>query len=183
MALNGWIKIKGVVGNLLGFDGGDGPQLKNASGVIEARNSGDSAYVVVRGADPSAANDLVTKSYGDTNYVDAGGALKLVEIPIAFGDAGSAVDSTFAGAVGGRVAWVKVDITTAFDADTDIEVGDTGDADRFVVAGDVKEQKVDLYEFPQYTDTIASVFRVTLAASAATAGAGRVLIAYSVPQA
>ena len=40
-----------------------GPKVKNASGVLEARNAADDAYAVIRGADPSGANDLVTKGY------------------------------------------------------------------------------------------------------------------------
>jgi hypothetical protein len=40
-----------------------GPKVKNASGVLEARNAADGAYVVMRGADPSGVNDLVTKGY------------------------------------------------------------------------------------------------------------------------
>lgn len=43
-----------------------GPLLKNSSGVIEARNSADSAYAIVRGGTPSGSNDLGTKGYVDT---------------------------------------------------------------------------------------------------------------------
>lgn len=43
-----------------------GPQIKNNSGIIEARNNADSAFTVVRGASPVADNDLVTKLYADS---------------------------------------------------------------------------------------------------------------------
>jgi hypothetical protein len=59
-----WSKFRGTAEAYwqLGFGG---PQLKAASGVVEARNSADTAYAVVRGADPSAASDLATKTYVD----------------------------------------------------------------------------------------------------------------------
>ena len=40
-----------------------GPQLKDDTGEIDARNAADAAYVNVRGADPIIADDLVTKRY------------------------------------------------------------------------------------------------------------------------
>lgn len=43
-------KIRGIVGNLFQFDGGDGPQLKNSSGVIESKNSDDSDFALLRGS-------------------------------------------------------------------------------------------------------------------------------------
>jgi hypothetical protein len=43
--------------------GKGGPRLKNNSGVVEHRNSADSAFVIVRGAHPIGENDLVTKRY------------------------------------------------------------------------------------------------------------------------
>jgi hypothetical protein len=59
-----------------------GAKVKNSSGVVEARNNGDSAYAVVRGADPVNANDLVTKQYLEAhaaiavigNIYDSGGS-------------------------------------------------------------------------------------------------------------
>jgi hypothetical protein len=179
-ARNPWVKFLGIVGTLLEFDSGDGPKIKYDT-QLRIRNAADSADAVLSGADPAAAQDFVTRAYHDAN--PPSGALSCIEIPFTFSDAGSAVTSTFAAAVGGRVTMVKVEITTAFDADTDIEVGDTADADRLVVAGEVKEEKLGLSEFPQYTDTVADNFDVTLAASAATAGAGRCLIYYTVPTA
>lgn len=43
-----------------------GPQLKNNSNVLEARNNPDSAFSLVRGATPVGSNDLTTKQYVDT---------------------------------------------------------------------------------------------------------------------
>ena len=54
------------VSNVLEFSKG-GAKVKNSSGAIEARNNGDSAYAVLRAADPVAANDVVTKQYLEAN--------------------------------------------------------------------------------------------------------------------
>jgi len=43
-------KLRGIIGNLFQFDGQDGPQLKNNSGVIEARDNTDAAMALMRGA-------------------------------------------------------------------------------------------------------------------------------------
>jgi len=43
-----------------------GPLLRNVSGVIEARNSADSAYAIVRGATAVGNSDLAPKAYVDT---------------------------------------------------------------------------------------------------------------------
>jgi hypothetical protein len=43
-----------------------GPRVKDNSGAVEFRNQADDDFVVVRGADPVAANDFVTKRYMET---------------------------------------------------------------------------------------------------------------------
>lgn len=70
-------KIRGVIGSLFqvgSTDATPGPNLKNNGGVLDVRDSGDAAYVNVRGADPVIADDLVTKRYGDANYLGGGAA-------------------------------------------------------------------------------------------------------------
>lgn len=62
-----WSKIRGTVETIFQLGLG-GPQLKNNAGVIEARNAGDSAFAVARGASPVADNDLTTKQYVDTLF-------------------------------------------------------------------------------------------------------------------
>jgi hypothetical protein len=54
-----WSKIRGTVEAAFQLGLG-GPQWKRNVGVIEARNSADSAFAVVRVADPVAADDAVT---------------------------------------------------------------------------------------------------------------------------
>jgi len=60
-----WSKVRGTIESVFQL-GLAGPQLKNNSGVIEARNVNDSAFVIVRGNSPVADNDLTTKQYVDT---------------------------------------------------------------------------------------------------------------------
>lgn len=43
-------KIRGIIGNLFQFDGQDGAQLKNNSGVIEARDNTDANMALLRGS-------------------------------------------------------------------------------------------------------------------------------------
>lgn len=173
-----WSKIKGIVGNFFYFDGGDGPLIKNNSGVVEFRNNADAAYNIVRGATPVAANDLATKAYVDGAE---SGEINVIEIPITFANAGSTVSSTFAGAVGGRVIEAGVIVDTAFDVGVTFKLGDSGDDDRFIVSGDVKLDKSRYFTFPQYTNTIAAVFDAVLGAGAPTVGAARVVIKYVSP--
>ena len=61
-------RVIGTVSSFFQIGGPGGPRLKNDTGDIDARNSGDSAYVNVRGADPVAANDFVTLEYANDNY-------------------------------------------------------------------------------------------------------------------
>jgi hypothetical protein len=58
-------KLRGTIETIFQL-GLDGPNLKNNAGVIEARNSGDGAYAIVRGASPVGNNDLANKTYVDT---------------------------------------------------------------------------------------------------------------------
>lgn len=46
--------------------GKGGPRVKNNAGVVEARNTADNAFAVVRAADPVALDDVVTKRYLET---------------------------------------------------------------------------------------------------------------------
>ena len=49
-------------------------QWKDNSGLFEARDNTDAAFVVVRGASPVAANDFVTKSFLTLQNAYNGGA-------------------------------------------------------------------------------------------------------------
>lgn len=60
-----WSKIRGTLEALFQIGGPSGPNLKNNSGAIEARNSGDTGFAIVRGLAPVGDNDLATKAYVD----------------------------------------------------------------------------------------------------------------------
>lgn len=60
-----WSKIKGTIESTFQLGLG-GPVLKNASGAVEARNSADTGYAIVRGATPVGDDDLTTKMYVGT---------------------------------------------------------------------------------------------------------------------
>lgn len=60
-----WTKIRGTVETYWQIGLG-GPLWKANTGIVEARNAGDSAYAIVRGAEPSDTSDLATKNYVDS---------------------------------------------------------------------------------------------------------------------
>jgi hypothetical protein len=61
--------LRGINGSLLQIGGPLGPQWKSNAGVLEARDFADGAFVIVRGLDPIAGNDLVTVTYLGAGYV------------------------------------------------------------------------------------------------------------------
>lgn len=67
--MSGFARLLGLIGSIFQIDvENDGPQLKHpGSGVLEVRNSADSAYSIIRGAEPVGDDDLVTKKYHDDN--------------------------------------------------------------------------------------------------------------------
>lgn len=68
MSLTDWIpsNLRGTLGTIFRIgSGAAGTQLKNNAGILEARNSGDAAFIKVRGDHPVDANDLVTKQFLD----------------------------------------------------------------------------------------------------------------------
>jgi hypothetical protein len=67
-------KLYGTVSNFFQIGGPTGPGWYNDDGYLDARNSTNSAFVNVRGADPIANNDLVTKEYGDAHYGSGSGS-------------------------------------------------------------------------------------------------------------
>jgi len=57
-------KLRGIVGDLFQL-GLNGPNLKNSTGAIEARDAADGAYAVVRAATPADNSDASIKLYAD----------------------------------------------------------------------------------------------------------------------
>lgn len=64
MAAAIWKKLLGTINNSFGLGLG-GPLVKGNGAAVEARNTGDTAFAIVRGALPVGDNDLVTKAYAD----------------------------------------------------------------------------------------------------------------------
>jgi hypothetical protein len=52
-------KLRGIIGNLFHLGGFSGPNIKNNSGVVEARNAADSAYVLLRGSGVPSSGEVV----------------------------------------------------------------------------------------------------------------------------
>ena len=61
-------KIYGTIVNTFSI-GKDGPLIKNNSGVIEIKNTLDSAFARLKAGDPVDTQDVVTKAFGDANYL------------------------------------------------------------------------------------------------------------------
>ena len=145
-----------------------GPILRNASGVVEARNAADSAYAIVRGLTPVGDTDLAPKAYVDS-AIDTDVAAALLSnvearlVQLAYTDTGDnnigAVvpeDATF--------AIVLVQVTTTFDGTTPVLiVGDSGDDNRLMETTDNDlttaglYQKAVIYTFPADTQLLANL--------------------------
>lgn len=61
-------RLAGSIAAFFQVGGPSGPGWNANAGALEGRNAANSAFAVVRGADPVASNDLVTKEYADANY-------------------------------------------------------------------------------------------------------------------
>jgi hypothetical protein len=58
--------IIGTLSSFFQFGGPTGPGLNDNGGALEAKNSANTAFAILRGASPVGDNDLTTKSYADT---------------------------------------------------------------------------------------------------------------------
>ena len=94
-------------------------------------------------------------------------------------------DSTAVLPANSRVIFASIEITTAYDGGTSIQVGTTATADLFQAAGDNNPQSAAnrIYEASQDTDAgAASVVRVAVSNTPA-AGAGVCVVRYTAPSA
>lgn len=171
-------KIRGTVETLFQLGLG-GPNLKNNAGVIEARNAGDSAFVIGRGLDPVANNDWVTLGYFNANN-DAATGLTVVRMPLAL----ATKVSTTTIPDNAIVRWCVLDIETAYDASAQWNVQRTGDATVAPMGvNDNDAATISQYEVPQITNwgaTGAGTVTATLTNSP-TVGAATLYIAYTTP--
>lgn len=171
-------RLRGTMSTIFQL-GKAGPNIKNSSGVVEFRDNADAAYVIARGLDPVGANDLVTKNYFDTNNAAANG-ITMVTMPLAL----VTKVSTATIPDNARIEGCWLEVTTAYDGGTTIEIERTGDATVEVMGtGDNNPVQTKLFHVPQMQDwgsTGAGTVTATIAGGPA-AGAANIYIAYSTP--
>jgi hypothetical protein len=171
-----WSKIRGTIETAFQLGLG-GPYLSNdGSGNVNVQNAAQSAYVIVRGATPVAANDLATKAYVDSGAVVNDGGVQ--EIRFAIGTSGT-YNSTTQIPLNAIVIDCEVDITTAYSNGTTIEVGNASSPALLMATSGNNPQAVGLYWLHQdtaYTGGPATVL-VTIGGSP-SAGAGFAIVRY-----
>lgn len=171
-----WSKIRGTFETLFQLGKG-GPQLKNNAGVIELRNSVDGAFVIGRGLDPVAANDLVTLGYFNANNA-AAVDLQVAQMPLAL----ATKVSTDALPDNAIIFGARLEVTTPYDAGALWNIRRTGDASKNPLAnGDSDPATAGIYDNPNHTSwgsTGAGTVTATLTNSP-TVGAAMLYIFYA----
>lgn len=167
-------KIRGTIETILQLGLG-GPQLKNNSGVIEARNATDAGFVVGRGADPVAANDWVNLE----SLNSAAGVSNVIRYALG---TGATQDSTKQIPANAIVMRARISITTPYSGGATISLGQPGGLTLLMAITDLNPQQAGLYEVPQDTVWGGSplVVRATVA-GAPGAGIGVAIVEYSIP--
>lgn len=170
-----FLKILGIIDAALQLGQG-GPKIKNASGAIEARNAGDSAYAVLRGASPVGDDDLVTKAWALANVQETG-AVRCIRFTVGTANASSTKQLPD----NARVQKVRVDVTTAYSAGGSLDIGVSGTASKFVATADINEQATGAYV--QDMDVLQTPAAAVLATVGGTpaAGAAAISVWYSNP--
>jgi hypothetical protein len=158
-----------------------GSIIKDNGGVIQHRNSTDSAFVEAQGAAPTAGDSFVTKTYGDANYGPGTSAASVKTYELTGTNASVTGAATIP--ANAQVLWVEYVLTTALDGTTPtLSVGTTTSAAAFVASADVNVAS------PNYTDYKGAPIsvggsavtpKVTLGGTGTTTGAWTVIIYYS----
>ena len=168
--------LRGITGSLFQIGGSTGPNLKNNSGVIEARNAIDTTFTIVRGTTPVNNNDLTTKQYVDTltNGV-------LHEIRYAITNAATQ-DSTTLIPGAAQVALARLVVTTPYSGGATISIGQMGSIALLQATTDNLATVANTYNVEQDTawGGIDLAIRTTINGTPA-AGAGFVIVFYCVP--
>jgi hypothetical protein len=176
MAAGDLIKaLRGISGTLFSLGLTSTINLKNNSGVFEARDSTDAAYIIGRGAAPVGPNDWVIFSV-------LGAAIRTIEISVAAAD--GVTQSTAQIPAGARDC--KADASAPFTGGTPtLTVGNTAEgAGAFMGSGDNDPAVANLYAVEQYTlNTLADVVDVTVAGTPTGGGPILVYVAYADPDA
>lgn len=154
--------------------GKQGSYITGASGKVGFYANGG-ALTKLEIADATASTEAVTKS-----QLDAVAADLIQHITLDF-DYDSADTNVATIAAGSRIISVTVDIPTAWTASnntgTFIEIGDSGNAARFIRAGDVDIKKAGQYHSQyQYEYGTSTALTLKITEGDASAGAGTVSI-------
>ncbi len=189
-------KIRGTIETLFQI-GLQGPQLKKSSGAaLDVRDNADGAYAVVRVAAPVGGQDAATKTYTDTGdaasvatseaYTDAAvagistaGVVREIRMPLALAATTTSATSIPANAV---VNYVAVKVGTQYSAGATVSVGQTGSLALLMATVDNLPQSTDMFEISCDIPWGASALPVVATiAGAPAAGAGFVIVRYTVP--
>lgn len=170
-----WAKIRGTIETIFQIGLG-GPQIKNNSGALEMRNTGDSAFVITRGLTPAGANDYATKAYVDSG--GASGAAQVIRFAIGTGASQASTTQIPANAF---VLDCTVEITTPYSGGATISVGQTGgSASLFQLTTDNLATAAGSYKVPQDTQAAGAPATVSVTVGGAPgAGVGVVLVTFS----
>lgn len=172
-------KLRGTIETIFQIGLG-GPQIKNNSGVIEARDSADAAFVKVRGLDPAAANDFVTKGYADTNY-SVTGAVR--EIRFATDNTASQSSATSIPA-NARIVESEFVVSTPYSGGSAVAFGRTGSTSLIMATTDNLPTVANTYQVPQDTAFGGSALPLLVTVTGApAAGVGVAIVRYTVPDA
>ena len=139
-------KLAGTIASAFQIGGAGGPQVKNNSGALDARNSADNAFVNVRVATPVGANDAATKAYVDTG----GSSAAIMEIRFAVTTAATSTSVTSIPA-GAQIVDAQLSVTTPFSGGTTISVGQTGSVSLLMGTGDNTPGTNNIYQVQQDT--------------------------------
>ena len=170
----------------IGGTGSAGIKSVDAS-TLEMRNSADAAQGRLRGADPLAAQDYVTKNHFDTVApgVTPAGAIGVIEVPVPFGAAGDVLSAANIPA-SAKVLDSRLFVTAAFDGgatlrvrsnDDTVEVQTTAQNDPSAIAGYLIDQRTVWSASGVAADRTVKVTRT----GTSTVGQAFVQVLYSEP--
>ena len=168
-----WSKIRGTIETAFQL-GLKGPQWKNNAGIIESRDAADAAFVIVRGATPVNANDLVTKAYADSGSVIVDGGVQ--EIRFALGTA--TANSTTSVPNNAIVISAELDVTTPYTAAATISIGTAGSPSALQATSDNNPQAAGIYQVMQDTAYPGPATIQATVAGGPIAGVAQVIVRY-----
>lgn len=169
-----WSKIVGTISSTFQY-GLAGPLIQNNGGSLEARNAANSAFVIVRGLTPVAANDLATKAYVDSGGVS--GAVQEIRFALGTGASQSSVTQIPANAI---VCDVKLSITTPYSAGAAIALGQTGTTNLLQATTDNLATQAGIYQVEGDIAWGAAPLAVLATITGApSAGVGEVIVQFS----